>query len=241
MEFGRTNLWKELQQESNHEMESFLSSVKDVLIEEVVKTASISENIKASKGKGFDAIDIDVMDEKRLFSIEDIKSIAVRYRLRFLPSHLLKEEVPLQAVTDVSSHQKLHNTTVTNSFILAPKAKFVLSDCDSDPLLFSRIGENHFYLVAQWGGDISTWRKIVYWPMKNAKNAISTIIAIALFLALVIPDQMLLSGTEARVWPLRIMFFIQCLFITASISTMITFMKSRNFSIAEWNSPHFNS
>jgi hypothetical protein len=241
MEFGRTNLWKELQQESNYEMESFLSSVKEVLIEEVVKTSSISENIKASKGKGFDAIDIDEVDEKRLFSIEDIKSIAIKYRLRFLPSHLLKEEVPLQAVTDISKHQVLHRTTITNSFILAPKAKFILSDCDSDPLLFSRIGENHFYLVAQWGGDISTWRKILFWPMRNVKNAVTTIVCIALFFALVAPDQVLLSGTEARVWPLRIMFFIQCLFITASIATMITFMRARNFSTAEWNSPHFNS
>jgi hypothetical protein len=241
MEFGRTNLWNELQKESNHEMDVFLNSIQQVLSEEVGNNLSISERIKLSNGKEFDAIDIDVMDEKRLFSTEDIKAIAVKYRLRFLPSKFLKEDVPLQAISEIAAHQKNHGTITNNTFILAPKSKFMLSDCDNDPLLFSRIGENHYYLVAQWGGDIATWRKVLYWPMQAPKNAIITIIGIALFLALIMPDHLLVSGTDARVWPIRLMVFIQALFITASISTMITFMRARNFSTAEWNSPHFNS
>jgi hypothetical protein len=125
-------------------------------------------------------------------------------------------------------------------YIMAPKRFYELDDCDGDPLLFTRIGDNHYYLIAKWGNDVSVFRKWLLWPMRNIKNSILTIVSIAAVIALILPSELVVRESTSLEWNYRAIFFIQLLFMIGGLALMYTLAFNRNTSEKEWNSKYFN-
>ena len=100
----------------------------------------------------------DLLETDKIFHIDQIKKLAINFRLRFLDSHLFKNQIPDEAITKIRVLEKNHKTTLQGFKIIAPSKTFQLENYD-DPLLFAPIGNNYYYLIHKWGNDLSRYSR----------------------------------------------------------------------------------
>ena len=118
-----------------------------------------------------------VPDAKRVFRIEQIEKLCIRYGLRFLSSKRFKGPIPYEVIAELKKHSSFFDKTLAGTGtslkerlrIAAPASAFHLDpDIEPvDPLLFFDLGEGLWYLVHKWGSDISWWRKVIVWPIRS--------------------------------------------------------------------------
>ena len=108
----------------------------------------------------------------RVFSHEDIKSLCLKYGLRFLPSNMFNGELDSELPEKIKQFDTKYGSAYVskyNSFIAAPVQSFKLQKRPKDPLFFVQIsgseysrdrGEKHYFLLHKWGKDISVFRWI---------------------------------------------------------------------------------
>lgn len=103
-------------------------------------------------------------DNPRIFTESEIKSIAIRYGLRFLPSDMYKGNLPNDLGQKIKDCENIYGRKSSNSYyvspyyILAPKESFQLQSKPKDPLMFLSIGNDKYYLIHKWGNDLSITR-----------------------------------------------------------------------------------
>jgi hypothetical protein len=134
------------------------------------------ENIVANK----------VLDSSRIFTIEDIEKVCINYRLRFLESTLFKGELHSCIVPELKDlERKLGKEAIDKGefFIAAPAESFELREKANDPLMFFKLEEGIYYLVAKWGNDLSRWRLITSLPKRNEMFSIVNSLFIMLLVA----------------------------------------------------------
>lgn len=109
-------------------------------------------------------------DKYRVFHISQIKSICIKYALRFLPSCLYKGTIDKELPFKINAFEAMYNikcksckTTLGgikgNTFIIAPPESFKLQEKPKDPLLFYQINDEYYYLIHKWGNDLN-WLRI---------------------------------------------------------------------------------
>jgi hypothetical protein len=236
MEWFKDDLVKALKKRESHILIDMFQEIQD---QEIAHEQAILTRLTVTVD-GCDRIDIEQLEVERVFHIDAIKNLAIDYRLKFLPAKRFKGEIPAFAISAIKDLEKSHQTELENIYIMAPKRFYELDDCDGDPLLFTRIGDNHYYLIAKWGNDVSVFRKWLLWPMRNIKNSILTIVSIAAVIALILPSELVVRESTSLEWNYRAIFFIQLLFMIGGLALMYTLAFNRNTSEKEWNSKYFN-
>ena len=126
------------------------------------------------------------------FTLEQVKALAVKYNLRFLPSSGFKGKMDVEAISKLKQFAKDYNVSCTDEhslssrfMMLAPAESFHMDVKDlkgirqaerekiareKDPILFYKIDANHLRMVHKWGTDLS-WHRLLsgyYW--KNFTN-----------------------------------------------------------------------
>jgi hypothetical protein len=180
---------------------------------------------------------IDLLEADRIYHIDQIKEICLRYRLRFLDTKYFKNPIPREALTEIKRLENLHETTLNGFKIIAPSKMFKLEDAD-DPLLFAPIGNGYFHLIHKWGNDLSPYRRIMAWPFRSLENIILTTVLLSL-LATYLVQAGLFSNTSDGVTFLVIFFFM--LKSIGAIVLYYFFAAGKNFNSAIWNSKFFNA
>ena len=194
---------------------------------------------------------VSVVLSKDIFTSEQIKNIAIRYRLRFLDSKLFKGEIPYEAILKVKELEKKHQVKFSEFKILAPASLFKLEDRNKDPLLFAKIepilfslpegkgvsplrGDERgasYLLIHKWGNDLNGFRKVLAFPLRTIKNFVLTFLALSLLITLAVPVD---YNTHMFVFLLSNLFFI-------STFAHIGYMRlNQNFSEFEWDSKYIN-
>jgi hypothetical protein len=173
--------------------------------------------------------------EHRVFSEASIRAMCVKYRLRFLEGALFKGQIPDQAVYAVRQIERRLGTPLHAFRIMAPAARFRLCDSEVDPLLFLALADGRYVLVHKWGNDLSPWRAVMGWPVRNAVNLAATVLLFAALLALIVPDAWL-GGWHSN----RLLVFIWTSLVLASFTVFGWFAFFGQFSTESWNSRYFN-
>lgn len=177
------------------------------------------------------------METERIFHIDQIRTICIDYRLRFLDSKLFKAKIPDEALEEIARLEEMHTTTLKGLKVMAPSKLFYLEDKD-DPLLFAPIGNGYYYLIHKWGNDLHPLRKLLVWPFKDMLNLIVTILVFSYLTTLLVPLQLFSKNdTGAEFW---MMFFFVFKAITA-IVIFYGFALGKNFNPAIWNSKYYNA
>ena len=79
--------------------------------------------------------DFDQLETHKIYHLEQIRDVCIRFRLRFLDLKYFKNKLPESALEAVNSIEAKHNTVLTDFKIMAPSVLFRLERKD-DPLLF---------------------------------------------------------------------------------------------------------
>lgn len=226
------------ERESNPQV---IEQVEEVIQQELSLEEKIIQQIYGDEDKdSFTEVDLSQLDADRIFNLEQIKKICIRYRLRFLSTKYFNGDIPQEAVMKLKNDQKRLGVTFDNLKIIAPSKVFKLEDCDSDPLLFAKVASDSYYLIHKWGNDLSWYRRALVWPMKNFNTLGITLMVLSAFFTWLMPRDLLVTHPTLAEWPYRGMFFMYSLITLSGLTALYTFMLYKNFTVSEWNKKYFN-
>lgn len=180
-------------------------------------------------------------DPDRVFHVDEIRALCVKYRLRFLEGARFKGELPLQALHAIRRLEERADGPLRGFMIMAPAQRFELCDSDADPLLFVPVGPEHHYLVHRWGRDLSPWRALTAWPFRSLSTLGASVFALAVVAAMLAPNWLITTDPQAAWWGgHRVLFLFWSSMVFASFTVFGWFAFMGRFSKDCWNSRTFN-
>ena len=224
-----------LQQNSPEILEQVLS----ILRTSEDKDKDVNERLKSGKIVSSEEIQLEHIEADKIFSLSSIEATCIKYRLRFLNSNHFKSEIPYSAIQAINEFEKKNQVKVQQFKIMAPYGMFHLTDKNEDPLLFAQLNNNQFYLLHQWGNDLSWFRSLLYYPIQSIYTYFTSVICFAALIAWGIPFEWLQVQKESemlfRFWlntHFTIAFFFFFLFLGS--------LSNAGFSDSSWKSKHYN-
>ncbi len=239
MLFSRINLQTELIRERRAQ-QALLEEAHRLLQEYDSKDSDVRMRLSRSSqlsGALFSLID---EDEKRVFRLTEIKTLCIRYRLRFLNTVHFKSEYPYAASAEIRAFEKKYNTKIKEFYIAAPEHSFDLENINKDPLLFVGLGNDQYFLLHQWGKDLAWYKKITLWPLQSFRNCFISLWIAAILFSMLIPSGVIQATSfEGEIYLrlfLTVHFFIA--FFVYTVWAGLTFDKT--VSNKNWNSKYYN-
>lgn len=238
MLLNKTNLETELLFERKKFLleNDILGNVRLLLEENQSDRESISQTLSEKSSTNQNNFIFDLLATDKIFHLDQIKKVSIDYRLRFLDSHLFKNEIPEEAISKIHNLEKNHGTTLEGFKIMAPSKTFQLLSYD-DPLLFAPIGNNYYYLIHKWGNDLSATRKLTVLPYKSLTHFLIFTMLISILITMMIPVNKLSQSIPMA-------GFIEFLFVWKGIIAIALygfFMAGKNFNTRIWNRKYFNN
>lgn len=207
----------------------FLLELKEVLNKAYQEDIAIEKRIFDKRKE--QTIDWNQLDVKKIFSLDQIRSICIKYRLRFLDSTIFKGEIPAEAISKIKQLEKDLGIPLQNYKIVAPKEMFRLQDKNSDPILFLKLSDNLYYMIHKWGGDISTLRFLMAFPMRSIMHFAAVLMGLSIVIAFLIPTDSL--GNSLFIW-------INAFIFMCGACCLVLFSIHENFSFIEWDSKYLS-
>ena len=240
--FSKINLKDELKKFQSKENSDILDLVNNQLLNDELMENNIKKNLNSCSTTN-ENIDLVTYNENDVYDLKSIKSIAVKYRLRFLPTKYFKNEIPQEAIFKTKSLEKKNNTSIKNFHILAPATSFDLEDVNKDPLLFAPLKNGKYLLIHQWGTDLAWYKKLSALPFRSLESILISIGFVALFLSLITPTWLILNSAEIDMGYFgyhRIAWFLYAYILISSITTFICFSQNIYPSEYQWNKKTYN-
>lgn len=181
------------------------------------------------------------LDPERVFHVQNIRTMCIRYRLRFLDAGRFKGELPSRALYELRRLESRSDAPLGGFKVMAPASRFKLCDSDADPMLFVPVGVDHYYLVHKWGKDLSWHRAVLAWPLRGMMQLALSMSLIAMGAAALLPTWLLTSDTTATWWGAhRFIALLWTMGICTSFTLFSWFTFFGQFSRSAWNSKYFN-
>ena len=240
--FQDINIEKELISLKFKNEKLLLNSAIDQLNNDLIKEKTIQKNINSSNNKKYFA-NIKIDESSNVYNFKTIETIAIKHRLRFLPTKFFKNQIPQEAIFKIKEIEKSNSIEIKKFFILAPSSAFDLEDCNKDPLLFIPLKNNQYYLVHKWGSDLSWIKKLTAIPFRTLETMAISVALTALIIALLTPTWLILNGAEIDMGYFgyhRLAWFLYAFIMLCSLSTFICFSQSIYPSEYQWNKKTYN-
>ncbi|MCF6132439.1 hypothetical protein [Flavobacterium wongokense] len=215
---------------------AILAEVKALFAENDFAREKISQKISAKKVAESNQLQFDLLETDRIFHLEQIKTVCIDYRLRFLDSNIFKNNIPEEAISKIRMMEKEHNTSLEGFKIIAPSKSFHLLNYD-DPLLFIPIGNDYYYLIHQWGTEINPWRKLLVLPIKNLWNFTLASIIVSIIITLLVPENNLSKSVPLA----SIIIFLFAFKSIFAVFAYYFFMMGKNFNEEIWQRQYYNN
>ncbi|MFZ6052231.1 hypothetical protein [Halocola ammonii] len=221
------------------EENAIVSDAIDILLDDICREKALKQTLENGSAEGIQLPEASHFAEKDIYEVEDIRSLAIKYRLRFLDSEKFSSGIPYEALTRIKQIERSTGQELVKFKILAPSEMFTLEDCDKDPLLFAELADGRFLFIHQWGGDLSVWRKVATWPLRNFRTLAATIFSISFLIALLLPTDLVLSGEVNSISAVKFAFFAWTFVCISAIVTYVGFAFFKSLSSSQWDSPFF--
>lgn len=219
--------------------ERFLEEVHGILAEEQQKDDILRAVIRGIPRSGINRIAR--LDPERIFSVDSIRRLCIRYDLRFLDAHRFKGDLPSHALYELRRLEARSAAPLVGFKVMAPAPRFRLCDSDADPLLFVPVGETHYYLVHKWGRDLTPMRAVLAWPKRGPLQLGATVVLAATLIALLLPNGWF-GVDPAEPWAngQRVLVGVWSALFLAGCTAFGWMTFFGQFSSQAWNSRHFN-
>lgn len=238
MQVNKLNLEKELLSKRNKfkSEAAILAEVKTLFAENELARKEITQKVLNKSSTKPNELQFDLLETDKIFHLEQIKTICITYRLRFLDSTIFKNDIPEEAISKIRMMEKAHQTSLEGFKIIAPSKSFHLLNYD-DPLLFIPIGNDYYYLIHQWGTEMNPLRKLLVLPIKNLGNFTLTAIILSVVVALLVPENNL-SKSVPLASVIVFLFAFKSIF---AVFGYYFFMMGKNFNEEIWQRQYYNN
>ena len=184
------------------------------------------------------------MDPDRVFHVDSIRAMCVKYKLRFLDAGRFKGSIPPRAIYELRRLEARAEGHLQGFKVMAPAERFRLCESDADPLLFLPVGNDHYYLVHKWGKDLSWWRAIWAWPQRGLEQLAITVLVLGLALGALFPMPWIEWYTKAEQtgWATKERFGMMVIMslLLAAITAFSWFTFGGTFSRFVWRNHKFD-
>lgn len=215
--------------------DKLLLQAQSFLKEDLYSEKKILEHL-SQYNRTFEDLDENLIDNEDLFHPSEIKKMAVTYRLKFLETKYFKPEIPFEAIVKIKHLHYLNKKEIRTFRILAPTENFSDKNSQASSLLFAKTNNENYFLVHQWGKDLSWFRKIAYLPLRKFENLVTTVFLFTLLLTLSLPTPLITLDDTAQYWSgYRAAAFFHLLIFNFGVTVYFTFTLAKNFSTAIWN------
>lgn len=205
-------------------------------------------------GKKLELEKLDSTYNGGVFTVKQIKKLAVKYNLRFLAPNLYAGKMDVQVAAKIKEFAKATNTTITDgalrySFkILAPERSFRLRSErkrkfweDEDPAIFYKIDETHYRLVHKWGADFTIQNRIKGLQNQSFRTAWMTnfvIFLLPMFLLAFLLDKLTGSNLmgQAYYWPVIVATVVYSFLCQAGRLETFFDQEDSYYSPRKWDS-----
>lgn len=206
------------------------------LLEQPTDGERILKNLFTSEGNE-ELLDFDALEADRIYHIDEIKSLCIAYRLRFLDSSLFNGTFPSEALDAVKDFEAAQGREIKGFKMIAPAGMFKLAEKDKDPLLMVPMGNNYYYLLAQWGNDLHFMRKVLVYPFRSFETIMQTVLIFSALVALLFPESVMRSPKDTgTIMHIRVIFFFWMVFATSAMTALYGMSRMKNFSVNLWKS-----
>lgn len=218
--------------------DELMDDVKRILFKDLYSDKKILDNLK-SYNKSYEILDEEGLDPSRIFSLDEIKNIAIKYRLRFLDSPIYKGPIPSEALNEIKEISENQGKDLRVFKILAPISFFKRkTKNDADAILFTITNLGNYYLLFRWGYPTPWHRWLSSYPLRDFEKMFALILSITLILSLSFPTQWITMDREAEYFSMyRIATFFHMLIFDSAIAAFVLFGFYSNFSASQWNNP----
>jgi len=179
-----------------------------------------------------------VLEHPDTYALEEIESLCTKYRLRFLPSHLFKGNIPVEAIQQIKHIEKTEQIRFEQFYIAAPAERFALKDSTKDPLLFAQTTNGNFLFIHQWGQELPSWKRWALYPFRSFQTLVTSVILLGVVITVLTPSSWLGANTQMS---LPLLFLLKGMtFFTISgflFFATLTFgiLTGKDFSNDVWN------
>lgn len=238
MLFPPINLEKELLKEKRKKTNPYDQALS-FLQEAEKRDQEVLQRLKNDEGDTT-TVNIAALDHENIFTLEQIKAICIRYRLRFLDSKYFKAEFPYEAVLRINEFERKTGKRIEHFKIVAPDQLFNLENINKDPLLFADLGNDRFYLLHKWGNDLAWYKRWLAWPLQSFTTYFISLWVVCFFGSFLLPSSLLhVFNVESEIY-LRIWFMIHLFIGLMGTTIWLGLSYDKSFSNLNWNSKYYN-
>jgi len=213
-----------------------IKEVDKILHQSAFSGKNVLDNLK-DYHKSFGSVDEEDMDAENIFSINEIKEIAIKYRLRFVDSGIFKQELPYESLLKVQHINQAHKKELSGFKLLATTHFLKNKNTTDNTLLFVPTNLGNYYLVHLWGKKLKWNRALMNWPIRNIETLFLSLILATLLITLSLPTRLITLDRKATYWcAYRIGIFFHLFIFNMGVTAYITFAFSKNLSSSVWNS-----
>jgi hypothetical protein len=224
-----------LRKKSRSAEDALISEARRILNNDLFTEKKILTNLK-EYNRSFGILDEEDLDPTLVFSLEEIRQVAVMYRLKFLGSNFYRNEIPYEAVLKIKELNSKFNKEIKLFSVLSHPTAFTGNGKDGESLLFARTNHDTYYLVHRWGKKFSPFRKLVNFPLRNFETLILTVVTLTVIITAVLPTKFITLDAKATYWcGYRAAAFFHLLIFNLGVTCYITFAFTKNFSSSVWN------
>jgi hypothetical protein len=236
--FGDLNLTSELirlRKASRQEEDQIVSEVKKILHEDLFTEKKILENLPLYR-RSFLVLDEEDLRQDKIFTLQEIKQVAVLYRLKFLDSSFFKPELPFEVGLKTEELNKRFHKDIGTYKVLSHYENFKNSTARHQAMVFVETNYGNYYLLHSWGKTLKMSRRLQFLPLRSFESLILSVVFITLVLALSLPTGVITLDSKAEYWSgYRAAAFFHLLIFNFGVTVYFTFTFAKNFSNTVWN------
>ena len=231
----------DFKEQSEHLVEEALEILNETYYEDLIISESVKSKTPIETTQEF--VNQNNLEEQLVYSSEIIENICIKYRLRFLDSDLFLGKIPYEANIKLKSIRKSTGLEFKNFKILAPESQFKLKNSHEDPILFAQINKHQYYLIHKWGDDMKWYKKLVYYPLRDARSLGISSILLGLLITLLLPSSIYADFVNENLFVALVVKINLAFVISGGVFVsfiIIGILRAKDFSRDIWNSNYFN-
>jgi hypothetical protein len=236
--FSKINITAELLKtrvKKRSQEDILLDEIKHILNSDLLKENKILSHLKFYN-KSFELLNENEIDNSYVFSLDEIKKICIKYRLRFLDSQLYRNEIPYEAVLKIKDLNTLYHKDLKGFKILAPAKAYSKKENDLPCLLFVPTLSGNYYLIHSWGKEFKWYMKYLLFPPQTFETLLLSVAIFTLIIDLSLPVELITLDRSAPYWcGYRIATFFHLMIFFSGFTAYATFAFNKNFSKSNWN------
>ena len=215
--------------------DALLQEAKRILIKSRLTEKNILDNLKFYNSS-FEFLDDDEIEQEKIFTKAQIKSLSKKLRLRFLNSQHSASDIPYEAVLKIKDLNKTYRKDLKHFKVVSTTKFFTNANVEMPAILFAQTLYGNYYLIHTWGKPFNKWRRIKYFALRNFESLFACLFLFTLIETLLMPNHLLTTDTKADYFSLyRMACIFHLLILNAAFTVFIFFGIRLNFSENNWD------